>query len=104
MSDLRQMLEGAAIAAVLQERVAQCDRYGHDPLAERELPPHYLTNRATEFGKSARDRSQPGSQQHLIGARKKAVQAAALWLAAIDVLDHHIAAQITPLPTAEKEA
>jgi hypothetical protein len=93
MTVFRSILESPAVAAVLQERLAQAEKHGHDPLAEREQSPHRIAQIALDYSRIAHDRTVRGDRQHLEGARKKAVQAAALHLALIDVLDHHINAQ-----------
>lgn len=90
MTPFRTALESPAVADALKERRAQIEKHGHDPLVEREAHPYRIAQIAAEYAAIARDRAQPGVRQDLAGARKKAVQAAALQLAQIDVLDHHI--------------
>jgi uncharacterized membrane protein len=93
MSQWRTALEGSALAAILEERLAQIKRYGYDPFEERQQPPARLLRLAADYGRDAVDHAAGGQKQTLTGARKKAVKCAALLLAAIEVLDHHITIQ-----------
>jgi hypothetical protein len=83
--------EGAALRDVLAERRKQIETHGHDPDEDASFPPDRLPQLACSFGNIARERAERGPKQTLEGARKKAVQACALWLAAIEVIDSHIA-------------
>jgi hypothetical protein len=42
MNGFRSMMESAGVAEVLQERLAQAQKHGHDLIAEREQPPHRI--------------------------------------------------------------
>lgn len=90
-SELRTMLESVALQDVLKERIAQIDKRGHTSETDGDHPLHFLPGLAAEYAGIARDRARPGTHFSLPGARKKAVQAAALALAAVERLDAELA-------------
>lgn len=90
MNGFRNVLESPALAAVLAERLAQIDLRGHDPESDAGQPPHRLPDLAAQYARISAERAAPGPSQHLAGARKKAVQAAALAIAAVERLDVEI--------------
>lgn len=85
--DLRGAIESRALADVLAERMRQIEQFSHSPATDGAQPVHRLPQLAADYARIASDRAQPGNRQDLRGARKKAVQAAALALAAIDRID-----------------
>lgn len=95
-------LASRALADVLAERLAQVHQRGHTSAADGAHPPERLLDLTFTYARIAADRAQPGTRQHLAGARKKAVQAAALAIAAVERLDAEIQLlDLTPAPAAE---
>lgn len=93
-------LASRALSDVLAERLAQVHHRGHTSEADGEHPPQRLLDLTFTYARIAADRATPGDKQHLTGARKKAVQAAALALAAVERLDREIDAAGLQPPTA----
>lgn len=87
MSPMPRALESAALASVIAERLAQIDKHGHDPQRDAAQAPDRLLHLAKDYCQIAAERAQRGKNQHLSAARKKAVQSAALAIAAIEVID-----------------
>lgn len=80
-------LNSAAIGAVLAERLAQVERFGHDPDGDVLLSLDDLPRKAWEYLQIGRDCIRAtGEKRDLPRARKKLVQSAALILAALDRL------------------
>lgn len=91
-----------ALADILAERLAQVHNRGHTPEEDGQRPPHHLLDLTFTYARIAADRAMPGDRQHLAGARKKAVQTAALAIAAVERLDAEIrAAGLAPVPAGE---
>lgn len=88
----------AALADILAERLAQVTQRGHTPESDADQPVHRLLDLTSTYARIACDRAAPGDRQTLAGARKKAVQAAALAIAAVERLDLDIRAAADAAP------
>lgn len=105
MIEFRKILETNAFWDVLTERLAQIHKHRHEPETDRLHDPHHLPDLTAQYARIAADRAAPGERQDLLASRKKAVQAAALALAAVERLDAEIAHRnaLRPNPDADPD-
>ena len=85
-------VQGKAVRAVLEMRIEQMVKHGHTIEGDLDLPLFWLPREARESLCAAGD-SLVGAKRNLVLARRRIVRAAALCLAAIDVLDTTIATE-----------
>lgn len=85
-------VSGPAVKAVLEKRIEQMVKFGHTVEGDLDLPLGWLPNDARIRLQSACDAINSG-ERNLQLARRRVVTAAALCLAAIDVIDATINAE-----------
>lgn len=86
--ELLAILTGAAVRSVLETRVAQVVEHGHTLEGDLGMPTGWLVNEARADLALALDLINAGpARRDLPRARKRVARAAAMCLAAIDVLD-----------------
>lgn len=86
--ELLAALQGRAVRDVLQLRIEQMTKHGHDLLGDAQLPLGWLPNDARLRVTAALDLINGGpDRRNLPVARRRIATAAAILLAAIDVLD-----------------
>lgn len=92
--ELLAAVQGPAVRAVLDKRVEQMVQHGHTLEGDLDLPVGWLANDARIRLQSALDVINAGpGRRDLKVARRRVVTAAAMCLAAIDVLDATITAE-----------
>lgn len=83
---IQQAIASPNIAAILEQRIAQIERHGHDPRADAARPPDHLPRLALDYVQGALDHIRRGASRDGEIARSRLVKAAALCLAAADRL------------------
>lgn len=84
--ELLAALQGPAVRAVLEARIEQIVKHGHDATHDADLPIGWLPRHAREMMQMALDCLHP-VKPDLPVARRRVARAAALCLAAIDRID-----------------
>jgi hypothetical protein len=88
--ELRALVTGPAVKAVLEARIAQVVKHGHTPANDAELPIKHLPANARSMIIDTLDLLE-GPRRNLVVAKRRLAKAAAMLIAAIERVDVELA-------------